>query len=599
MTDAEAAESQRLTSRAAELGQRALASRGLRLERLPRPLLRHPERELRMHLDYAIAQRVGLSRDFFFVQIGAFDGRSADPLYGWVQAYRWRGLLVEPQSRYFAELVENYRGLDGLELRQVAVSDRRETRTLYTVADEPGVPHWAGLLASFDRETLLSHREFLPGLDELVRAEEVDCVPLNDLLAEAPTEHIDLLQIDVEGYDHELIRILDLERFSPSIVHFEHAHLTLAQHEASVERLIEHGYRVCLEEHDTLAYRPVEGSSALPEAAVEGPARLQAEHDRQLATAHEIHVAHVSDLERQLAEARSRAAERAPAQSDEGVACRFPLGHYYSPLPDSRELGREPRRAQVWAPTPRATPGIDWRPEAQRRLATEVLEPQERLRFARTQTPDPTEYWAENDQYPPLDAWVLEGLLRHLRPARMIEIGSGYSSLVTARVNRELLDGSMAFTCIEPYPREFLLEGVPGISELRVEQVQDTPLELFEQLGAGDVLFVDTSHTVKTGGDVAWIYGEVLPRVPPGVVVHIHDAFLPGEYPQSWVLEGWGWNEVYLIKAFLAFNEEFEVMFGVQWMLHNEPELIDRAFPGFESYRERLGGALWIRRREV
>jgi predicted O-methyltransferase YrrM len=188
-------------------------------------------------------------------------------------------------------------------------------------------------------------------------------------------------------------------------------------------------------------------------------------------------------------------------------------------------------------------------------------------------------------------------MLRYLRPRQMIEIGSGYSSLVTARVNREFLDGSMRFTCIEPYPRGFLQAGVPGISHLRVEEVQDAPLELFERLGDGDVLFVDTSHTVKTGGDVAWIYGEILPRLSPGVLVHIHDAFIPGEYPQQWVFEGWGWNEIYLIKAFLAFNSGYRVIFGVQWMLQNHLKLIDQAFPQFHEHRDRGGAALWLRRR--
>lgn len=286
------------------------------------------------------------------------------------------------------------------------------------------------------------------------------------------------------------------------------------------------------------------------------------------------------------------------AQTATEVACRFPLGHYYSPLPDARELAREPRQSQIWPAKPRPTRGIDWNPASQRRLASEVFARQERLQLAHAETVDPTEYWAENDQYPPLDAWVLEGFLRHLRPARMIEVGSGFSSLITARVNRELLAGSMSFTCIEPNPRTFLAEGVAGVTDLRVELVQDTPLAVFEQLDAGDVLFIDTAHTVKTGGDVAWIYGEVIPRLHPGVVVHIHDAFIPGDYPKQWVLEGWGWNEIYLLKAFLAFNRAFEVLFGVQWMIQNEPALLDRAFPGFRRYRQRQGAALWIRRRE-
>lgn len=252
------AEKKNARDRLGDLGRWMLGARGLRLERLPRPLLRHPEAELRMNLDYALAQRATLTGDFFFVQIGAFDGRRYDPLFAWVQAHRWRGLLAEPQPRFFSELVENYKGMDGLEFRRIAVGARNETRPFYTVADGPGVPRDAGMLASFDRETLLSHRRYVPEIDSLLRSEDIQCVALNDLLAEVDADHIDLLQIDVEGYDHELVRVLDLERFAPSIVRFEHLHLTPVQHEDSIDRLIAHGYQVCLEDHDTLAYRPAD-----------------------------------------------------------------------------------------------------------------------------------------------------------------------------------------------------------------------------------------------------------------------------------------------------------------------------------------------------
>jgi FkbM family methyltransferase len=285
--------------------KRLLARRGIRLDRFPQPLLRHPEGELRMQLDFALAQRVALSDDFYFVQIGAFDGRTDDPLFGWVHAYRWRGLLVEPQPRYFSQLRENYDGVDGLEFRRAAVGTRRETRTLYTVADDPGVPHWAGLLASFEREVLLSHRRFLPAIDDLVREEPVECIPINELLEEAESDHVDLLLIDVEGYDHELVRALDIERFSPSIIRFEHVHLSSDQHDACLDRLIAHGYKVCLEQNDTLAYRPEHLSPHSPEGVAEGPARLQAEHEKQVAVAHEAHLAHVAELERRLADAQA------------------------------------------------------------------------------------------------------------------------------------------------------------------------------------------------------------------------------------------------------------------------------------------------------
>jgi FkbM family methyltransferase len=247
-----------LGDRFGEFGRKALAQRGLRLQRLPRPLIERSQAELRIDLDYVLARRVLEGGSFYFVQIGAFDGRRYDPIYEWVRAFGWHGLLIEPQPEFFAELTANYAGAEGLEFRQIAVGARRERRPFYWVEIEEGVTRDAGMIASFDRETLLRHRKFIPGLDSLIRSEEIECEPLNDVLAQVPSDHIDLLQIDVEGYDHELIRILDLERFSPSIVRFEHQHLSAEQHDVCVARLFDHGYLVALEEHDTLAFQQTE-----------------------------------------------------------------------------------------------------------------------------------------------------------------------------------------------------------------------------------------------------------------------------------------------------------------------------------------------------
>jgi hypothetical protein len=178
----------------------------------------------------------------------------------------------------------------------------------------------------------------------------------------------------------------------------------------------------------------------------------------------------------------------------------------------------------------------------------------------------------------------------------MIEVGSGHSSLVTARVNRERLKGSLQFVCVEPHPRHFLIDGVDGISELCVEPIQDTPLERFDALGDGDILFIDTSHTVKMGRDVTRIFHEILPRLAPGVYVHIHDVFLPGDYPESWVMEGWGWNESYLVRSFLSYNNAFEVVWGSQYTTQLHPQNVLRAFPQEIEYHDRAGAALWIRR---
>ncbi len=128
----------------------------------------------------------------------------------------------------------------------------------------------------------------------------------------------------------------------------------------------------------------------------------------------------------------------------------------------------------------------------------------------------------------------------------------------------QLLD----FTCIEPYPPDFLGDGIEGISRLVVSPVEQVPVDTFLELGAGDFLFIDTSHTVKTGGDVVFLLQEVLPRLAEGVTTHIHDIFLPWDYPQDWVFAGRAWNEQYAVRAFLAFNSAFEILLSVAWNSH-------------------------------
>jgi predicted O-methyltransferase YrrM len=284
-----------------------------------------------------------------------------------------------------------------------------------------------------------------------------------------------------------------------------------------------------------------------------------------------------------------------PPMSHEPIKLMWPLDHYFSPVPNTRKLARRRFRKLVWPDEPHPTPGIDWRDEAQIELCGAIAR-QEPMAFPQEASGEPSEYFKDNDLYSPLDAWVLQALLRHFEPSRVVEIGAGYSTLVTARVNRDFHGSSMRFTSIDPYPAPFVAAGVPGLSELRAEDVLETPLELFEALAAGDVLFIDTSHTVKTGGEVPWIYNQILPRLKAGVLVHLHDVFLPGDYPPEWVLQGRAWNELYLAQSFLVFNNGYELVFGVQWMLQHHRDLVDEAFPEVAGENGLLGSSLWIRR---
>ena len=269
--------------------------------------------------------------------------------------------------------------------------------------------------------------------------------------------------------------------------------------------------------------------------------------------------------------------------------------NYYSPIQDVSKLDNPSERSRIWPAEPHPMPGIEWRADAQLDLCREVFAQQEPMDFPAESPAGAPKYLRDSPRYPAIDAWVMQGLLRHLKPARVIEVGAGYSSLVIARVNREFLGGEMHFTAIDFLPLDFLQAGVEGLTELRTERVQDTPLERFEELGPGDVLLIDTSHTVKTGGDVPWIFNQILPRLRSGVVVHLHDIFLPWDYPEDWVFQGKGWSEQYLAQSFLVWSSAFEVLLATHWMARRHWDVLAQAFPAM-SADDRTPSSLWIRR---
>jgi predicted O-methyltransferase YrrM len=274
----------------------------------------------------------------------------------------------------------------------------------------------------------------------------------------------------------------------------------------------------------------------------------------------------------------------------------FPIGHFYSPICDPVEL-RE-REAEIWpTPAPSEMPGIALNTAAQLRLldALAPFVPEISYPYDATQG-SPPRYFYSNDQYPCLDAEVLFCMLRHVRPKRVVEIGSGFSSLITAEVNRQFVSGAMEFTCIEPYPRQFLIDGVPGVTSLIRKKIQQMEPSFFDRLGPDDILFIDSSHVAKAGSDVNYLIFEILPRLQPGVLVHIHDIFLPDEYSKRWVIdEGRNWNEQYVVRAFLQYNEVFEVVWSSYYMCTRHAAETAAIFPRFPKYGG--GGSLWLRRR--
>lgn len=206
--------------------------------------------------------------------------------------------------------------------------------------------------------------------------------------------------------------------------------------------------------------------------------------------------------------------------------------------------------------------------------------------------------------YPQFDARTLYYMLREHRPARYLEVGSGLSTYYASLAARRNADegAPLQITCIEPYPFD-ALRSLPDF-ELIEGFVQDVPLEVFESLEAGDLLFIDSSHALKIDSDVAFLFLEVLPRIKPGVLVHIHDVHFPYNTPfpaDTWLFgERWPvyWNEAMVVQTFLAFNSAFEVLLSVPMIRHQDEGFLRDRFDGYRTMAEDPNppSSLWLQR---
>jgi methyltransferase family protein len=261
--------------------------------------------------------------------------------------------------------------------------------------------------------------------------------------------------------------------------------------------------------------------------------------------------------------------------------------NFYSPIPDLHSID-----VDVW--------------QRRSKLAGIELDLDRQLEYLRKLSPylsefdppedvaGPQEYYSTNHSYGRGDADLLHAMARHHRPRRIVELGSGFTTLVLAAVMRE--NGSGELNVYDPYPGVAGPE-TRGVASFQPISAQDVPLSVFEELGAGDFLVVDTTHTVKISGDVNRIVLDVLPRLAPGVIVHFHDIFLPYEYPREWPERfGLYWTEQYLLQAFLALNPAYEVVCALHALFREHPEPVRDLIPALAA-----GGtpaAFWIRRRE-
>lgn len=274
---------------------------------------------------------------------------------------------------------------------------------------------------------------------------------------------------------------------------------------------------------------------------------------------------------------------------------------FYSPLPVQSEL-EETRH--LWD-RPSELVGVDYDLDAMRALLTRIVVSWS-AELAEQPSHEEIKKLGYGPGFPVHDAQLVYCMMRELKPRRYIEIGSGlstYYAWLAAAANKR--DGSAcAMTCVDPYPtgRLWSLDDLSAI-ERKVEEVD---LALFDELGAGDVLFIDSTHVLKVGGDVAYLFLEVLPRLRPGVVFHVHDIHFPYNtpVPADEYIFGAKWplyrTEAMILQAFLTYNSEFETVLSAPWLRHVDEEFLARTLPDYRAVETKdydtHFGSYWGRR---
>ena len=260
--------------------------------------------------------------------------------------------------------------------------------------------------------------------------------------------------------------------------------------------------------------------------------------------------------------------------------------HYYWPIPDISALDE-----QDWDDDGSAPAGVDLHLEEQVKFLRQVMRPYvEECNFP-GQDEGNGRYHYNNGFFECVDAEVAYAVTRSSKPSRVIEVGGGYSSRVLSAAldsNYHEIGEKGELITIDPFLERGASRGYDNAFVLR-QSVQQVNLDLFTSLDRGDILFLDSSHVVAIGGDVVREYLDILPRLRPGVLVHVHDIFLPHDYPREFIYRNLCfWSEQYLLQAFLSFNSEYEVFWGSSAMALRHRQVLDEAFPRWRSSYSRM-----------
>lgn len=268
-----------------------------------------------------------------------------------------------------------------------------------------------------------------------------------------------------------------------------------------------------------------------------------------------------------------------------------PQGHYYSVIPSDEVI--EQHQSFNWMPD--KVLGVDLREAEQWTMIHELKQYYAEHPYQKSSRKRSMRYIEDNGSFALSDALILYSMIRHAKPKRIIEIGSGWSSGVIIDTNELFFDNQIELTFIEPYPDT--LHSVMNPEKdanlpVIAEQVQNVSSALFQELEANDIVFIDSSHVSKVGSDVNHLIFNVLPILKSGVLIHIHDIFYPFEFPYDWLTMGRFWNEQYLVKAFLQYNTSFEIVLFSSMMIRKHKQWFEENMPDWLK----TGGCIWLRK---
>ena len=263
------------------------------------------------------------------------------------------------------------------------------------------------------------------------------------------------------------------------------------------------------------------------------------------------------------------------------------LDHYYEPLFNRKYLRHSLR-------DDRNLPAIDFNDKEQLQILEKFDYTDELLKFPLEKNSNERQYSYNEGAFLSGDAEYLYNMIRLFKPKKIIEIGSGNSTMMAENaIKANCLESAQyrcEHICIEPYEMQWLSE--IGVSVVR-KKVEEVDISLFKELSENDILFIDSSHIIRPQGDVLFEYLEILPILKKGVIIHVHDIFTPKDYLDEWFGQNF-WNEQYLLEAFLSFNENFRIIGATNYLSHKYYDLFSDKCPVFAKQKGREPGSFWI-----